>query len=73
MQVQLLILSGDLELTSLILKTNKDFYGTTSHFNNKYCSPNNKHAYLKVQIIEHVFNNNNQCSIADLLWEPEKY
>ena len=72
MQVQLLILSRDLELTNLILKTNKDFYGTTSHFNNKYCSPNNKHAYLKVQIIEHVFNSN-QFSIEDLLWEREKY
>ena len=42
------------------------------HFNNTCCSPNNKHAYLKTQIIEQVFNNN-QFSIEDLLWEREKY
>ena len=54
------------------IKTNKDRCGTARHFNNKYCSPNNKHAYLKVQIIEHIFNNN-QFSIDNLLWEQEKY
>ena len=51
------------------IKTNKDCCGT---FNNKCCSPNNKHAYLKIQIIEKVFKNN-QFSIEDLLWEQEKY
>ena len=54
------------------IKTNKDRYGTARHFNNKCCNLNNKHAYLKVQIIEKVFNNN-QFSIEDLLWEREKY
>ena len=53
-------------------KTNKDRCGTSRHFNNKCCSPNNKHAHLKVQIIEKVFNNN-QYSIEDLLWKREKY
>ena len=74
MQGQLLILSRDLESTNLIfdIKTNKDCCGTASHFNNKCCSPNNKPAYLKEQIIEEVFNNN-QFSIEDLLWEREKY
>ena len=48
-------------------------FGTARHFNNKCCSPNNnKHAYLKVQIIEQVFNSN-QFSIGNLLWEREKY
>ena len=50
------------------IKTNKDCCGTARHFNNKCCSPTNKHAYLKVQIIEQVFNNN-QFNIVDLLWE----
>ena len=36
------------------------------------CSSNNKHAYLKVQIIAQMFDNN-QCSIHELLWEREKY
>ena len=54
------------------IKTNQDRCGTARHFNNKCCSPNNKHAYLKVQIIEKVFNNN-QYSTEDLLWELEKY
>ena len=36
------------------------------HFNNTCCSLNNKHAYLKTQIIEKV-SNNNQFSIEDLL------
>ena len=40
--------------------TNKD------RFNNKCCSPNNKHAYLKVQITEQVFHYN-LFSIDDLL------
>ena len=40
------------------IKTYKDRCDTTSHLNNKCCSPNNKHAYLKVQIIEQVFDNN---------------
>ena len=31
------------------IKTNKDRCGTARHFNNKCCSPNNKHAYLKVR------------------------
>ena len=34
------------------IKTNKDRCGTARHFNNKCCSPNNKHNYLKVQILE---------------------
>ena len=46
--------------------TNKD------RFNYKCCSPNNKHAYLKVQITEQVFHYN-LFSIEDLLWEQEKY
>ena len=54
------------------IKTNKDRCGTARHFNNKYCGPNSNHAYLKIQIIEQVFNNN-QFSIEDLLWEREKY
>ena len=33
-------------------ETNKDRCGTARHFNDKCCSPNNKHAYLKVQITE---------------------
>ena len=33
---------------------------------------NNKQAYLKIQIIQQVFNNN-QFSIEDLLWEREKH
>ena len=40
------------------IKTNKDRCETALHFNNKCCSPNNKHAYSKIQIIEQVFNNN---------------
>ena len=54
------------------IKTNKDRFGTARYFNNKCCSPNNNHVYLKMQIIEQVFNNN-QFSIEDLLWEREKY
>ena len=54
------------------IKTNKNGCGTARHSNNKCCNPNNKHSYLKVQIIEKVFNNN-QFSIEDLLWEREKY
>ena len=40
--------------------TNKD------RFNNKCCSPNNEHAYLKVEITEQVFHYN-LFSIEDLL------
>ena len=54
------------------IKINKDRFCTARHFNNKCCSPNNKHAYLNVQIIQQVFNNN-QFSIEDLLLEREKY
>ena len=54
------------------IKSNKDRCQTASHFNNEYCCPNNKHAYLKIQIIEQVFNNN-QFNIEDLLWKREKY
>ena len=54
------------------IKTNKDCCGTARHFNSKCCSPNNILAYLKVQIIEQVFNNN-QYSIEDLSREQEKY
>ena len=54
------------------IKTNKDRFGTARHFNNKCCSPNNNHVYLKIQIIEQVFNNSQFC-IEDLLWEREKY
>ena len=54
------------------IKTNKDRCGTASPFNNKICNPNNKHAYLKVQIIEKLFNNN-EFSTEDVLWEREKY
>ena len=54
------------------INTKKDRCGTARHFNNKCCGPNNKYDYLKMQIIEQVFNNN-QFSIEDLLWEREKY
>ena len=54
------------------IKTNKDRCGGARHFNNKCCSPDNNHGYLKVQIIEQVFNNNQLIS-EDLLWEQEKY
>ena len=54
------------------IKTSKDRCSTKRHFNNKCCSANNNHIYLKIQIIEQVFNNN-QFSIEDLLWEREKY
>ena len=54
------------------IKTNKYHCGTASHFNNKCYSPNDKYAYLKVQIIEQVFNNN-PCSFEDLLWERQKF
>ena len=54
------------------IKTNKDRCGTARHFNNKCCSPNNKHPYLKIQIIEQVFNNT-QFRTEDLFWEWEKY
>ena len=70
MQGQLLILSRDLESKSDI-NTNKDPCATARH-NNKCESPNNKHAYLKVQIIEQAFNNN-QFSTEDLLREQAKY
>ena len=30
------------------IKINKAHCGTARHFNNKCCSPNNKHAYLKI-------------------------
>ena len=54
------------------IKTNKDRCGTGRHFYNKCCSPNNKHDYLKEQIIKQVLNNN-KLSTKDLLWEQEKY
>ena len=54
------------------IKTNRDCCGTARHFDNKCCSPNNKHVYLKVLIIEQVFNNNH-FNNEDLLWELEKY
>ena len=54
------------------IKTNKDRCETARHFNNKCSSLNNKHAYLKAQIVEQVINNN-QSSIEDLLWKREKY
>ena len=38
------------------IKTNKDLCGAARHLNNKCCSPNNNHAYLKIQIIQQVFN-----------------
>ena len=72
MQGQPLILSRDLESTKSNIKTTKDLCGTARHFNDKCCSSNNKNAYLKIQIIEQGFNNN-QFSIQDLLWEREKY
>ena len=53
------------------IKTNKDRCGAASHFSIKCCRPNNKHAYLKIQIIEQVFNNS-QFSIEDLLWATRK-
>ena len=56
-----------------MFKTNKYRCSTAKHFNNKCCSPNNKHAYLKVQIIEQVLTNNNQFGTGNLLWEREKY
>ena len=54
------------------IKTNKGFCGTARNFNNKCCSRNNKHAYLKKQIVEQVFNTN-QFTKEDLLQEREKY
>ena len=54
------------------ITTNKDRCGTARHITNKCCNPNNKHAYLKLQIIEKVFNNY-QFSIEDLLREQENY
>ena len=54
------------------IKTNKDRFGTARHFNNKCCSGNNNHIYLKIQITEQVFNNNH-FSIEYLLWERGKY
>ena len=54
------------------IKTNEDRCGTARHFNDKCCGPNNKYDYLKIQVIEQVFNNN-RFSIEDLLWEREKY
>ena len=36
------------------------------HFSDKCCSPNNRQAYLKVQVIEQVFKNN-QFNIEDIL------
>ena len=54
------------------IKTNKDCCGTARNFNNKRYSPNNKHAYLKVQVTEQVFSND-QCIFEDLLREREKY
>ena len=54
------------------IKTNKDRCGTARHVNSKCFSPNNKHGYLKVQITEQVFNDN-QFSNEGLLWEREKY
>ena len=47
------------------IKINKDRFCTARHFNNKCCSPNNKHAYLNVQIIQQKLNNN-KFSINDL-------
>ena len=52
------------------IKTNRDRCGTARHFNNKCCSPDHKHGYLKVQITEQVFNNNQLIS-EDLLWEKK--
>ena len=74
MQGQPLVLGRYLESTNLTLihKTNKYRRGTARHLNNKCCSPNNKHAYLGLQIIGQVFNNN-QFSIEDLLWKREKH
>ena len=54
------------------IKTKRDCCGTARHFDNKCCSPNNKHVYLKVLIIEQVFNNNH-FNNEDVLWELEKY
>ena len=60
------------KIFSVIYKINNNvFCGTARQFYNKCCSPNNKHAYLKIQIVEQVINNN-QFSIEDLLWEREK-
>ena len=53
-------------------KNNKYRCGTARHFNNKFCSSNNKHAYLEIQIIEQVFDNN-QLSIEELLLERGQY
>ena len=48
------------------IKTNIICCGTAIHFINKCCSLNNEHAYLKVGIIEQVFNDN-PFSFEDLL------
>ena len=44
------------------IKNNKDPCGSARHSNDKCCSPNYKHASVKLRIIEQVFNNN-QCSL----------
>ena len=54
------------------IKTNKDRCSTARRFKNKCCSPNNKDAYLKVQINEQAIYNNH-FNIEDLLWERENY
>ena len=54
------------------IKTNKDRFGPARYFDSKCCSANNYHIYLKIQIIEQVFNNN-LFSIKYLLWERGKY
>ena len=55
------------------IKTKKDRCGTARHFNNVCCHPTNPHSYLKVQLIEQVFNSKNCNDIEAILWEREKY
>ena len=59
----------DLKSTNLILRLTKIVVVlTTSHLSNKCCNPNNKHAYLKVHIIEQVFDNN-QFSVGPYIYD----
>ena len=71
MQAQPLILSRDLKSTNLTLRLTKIVEVLRDILIINVAAINNKQAYLKIQIIEQVFNNN-QFSIEDLLCETEK-
>ena len=52
------------------IKTKKDRCGTARHFNNKCIDISNPHKFLKVQIIESVFDDGD---LEGKLWERERY